>query len=705
MAHFLVFVPFHDHPLFFEDAKRPTRKKRATNKKAENDKNSAKKSGAKAKKERPKTASKAKTSAPAAKSGDTASSSPSFSDNNTKEEDDDRAACCLCHCALDYSDREAFFEADRRKEIEQYEKDIHNKSYDDSSSDESLYYQPTDPYVPKQLYDPSNALVYCDGCNRLYHQKCHFVPLMAVPRGTWHCLVCSTAKQMTTGKDAPIRKAQLKQLFQSPPPPAKLQQYTDIIDNKNTPSSSYHTPLEMQWEIATHRAKAVLWQKTLEQSVPSSIQGQLSNWRQAKSALETLTQTKQNRQHFLDNKASKRGSQELAQTLVKLAGAKWKMRQIILNLEDIRVNPERHIYQIHQWAQQGIGITTATTAILATATTNTATTTTNGHSDKDGATNKEGGEEGVTTNGHSHKEATAKDKEKEGEGAEVSATATGLGLPLPPKSFLERIVFPFGQYPARSIPRTPEMEEELEGEKNSNNASTTVAGEAENTNAIPKVIVTSPNGNADKSSTAAATTTTAKKNEKSLPIIKKKSKDSSGAKEAKKTTTDDAKSTGSSSSGVSLDDLKCCICLIGDATDENDLLLCDGLGCCRAFHMECLEPQVSPESMEGKEDEDWFCPLCSSLAECMHTVQSHFMGEEWDHRRTDRQWHEANKTKEEGPENNAAANDKKKGTKGKEEEIVNKGKEEDDEEEDGRSEADADDEDSLKSWEKPDEGE
>ena len=30
-----------------------------------------------------------------------------------EKEDEDLAACCLCHCALDYSDRSAFFKADR----------------------------------------------------------------------------------------------------------------------------------------------------------------------------------------------------------------------------------------------------------------------------------------------------------------------------------------------------------------------------------------------------------------------------------------------------------------------------------------------------------------------------------------------------------------------------------------------------------------
>jgi hypothetical protein len=67
----------------------------------------------------------------------------------------------------------------------------------------------------------------------------------------------------------------------------------------------------------------------------------------------------------------------------------------------------------------------------------------------------------------------------------------------------------------------------------------------------------------------------------------------------------------SNSSGVSLDNLRCACCLKGHASDENDLLLCDGLGCYRAFHMNCLQPKLTPEDIAADENEHWFCPLCS----------------------------------------------------------------------------------------------
>jgi PHD-finger len=88
-----------------------------------------------------------------------------------------------------------------------------------------------------------------------------------------------------------------------------------------------------------------------------------------------------------------------------------------------------------------------------------------------------------------------------------------------------------------------------------------------------------------------------------------------------------------SDSGISLDDLQCCICKLGDATDENDLLLCDGQGCCRAFHMACVWPAITLDDLEGKETENWFCPLCQALPNLLAEIQESCMDEEWVYRK------------------------------------------------------------------------
>ncbi len=80
-------------------------------------------------------------------------------------------------------------------------------------------------------------------------------------------------------------------------------------------------------------------------------------------------------------------------------------------------------------------------------------------------------------------------------------------------------------------------------------------------------------------------------------------------------------SHASDSSGVSLDDLKCTCCNEGHSSNENDLLLCDGENCYRAFHMHCLEPKLTPEELASDENDNWFCPLCSAHAMLVHFTQ------------------------------------------------------------------------------------
>ena len=86
----------------------------------------------------------------------------------------------------------------------------------------------------------------------------------------------------------------------------------------------------------------------------------------------------------------------------------------------------------------------------------------------------------------------------------------------------------------------------------------------------------------------------------------------------------------SSVTSISLDDLRCSSCLGIDASDDNDMLLCDGMGCYRSFHMQCLVPKVTLEDMQkdGAEDEDWFCPLCTAHANLIHFAQCEYFGDD-----------------------------------------------------------------------------
>jgi len=418
----------------------------------------------------------------------------STSMHSSDSEEEEEAACCMCHCGVDCSDRALFFAKDRKQELEE---------------DEDYYFGLKDPYLDgERFYDRNNALVYCDTCNRLYHQKCHFVPLLVVPRGEFHCLICTIQqqKQKQTSPTTKKRKSPIKaapeppipnkflkrkitdQLFQSPPTPS-----TEILDIKK---------LQHEWEVATGHAKAKLWNQQFKQ-LRTFLKSQASNIRMANTTLATMTSTKRNRQHFLQTKVGTKSSQELAQTLCKLTGAKFKIREALLSLEVLRVNNEAIDFAgLNAWCEEH------------------------------------------------------------------------------PKH--ANHVFPFGSDHCRKgrriVPRTRERKQD-----------------EKKTDAIPTEI-------------------TLCDSKESKSTFKSKKGETRNAKSEKKASEDD-----DDDSGITLDDLQCAVCMIGDATDENDVLLCDGKDCHRAFHMKCVYPHVTPEEIEN-EDEDWFCPICSQSTELMGEI-------------------------------------------------------------------------------------
>jgi hypothetical protein len=200
--------------------------------------------------------------------------------------------------------------------------------------------------------------------------------------------------------------------------------------------------------------------------------------------------------------------------------------------------------------------------------------------------------------------------------------------------FVERVLFPFGrQYPCRMDPRTPEMklaQIEQASAADANKDPKKIAS-------VPDEIILVP------TPTAATAGLGADKKGKEMGGKPKKSASSSksacpatGVVGSKKSQTADKKSTGNAKkdddSGISLDDLKCCVCHQGTSTDENDLILCDGSGCYRAYHMQCCKPEISAQDLED-ENEDWFCPICSCLADLLLLIQGEYMGDEWEQRR------------------------------------------------------------------------
>lgn len=89
-----------------------------------------------------------------------------------------------------------------------------------------------------------------------------------------------------------------------------------------------------------------------------------------------------------------------------------------------------------------------------------------------------------------------------------------------------------------------------------------------------------------------------------------------------------ANGSGDGDASLSIDALACALCHKSHATDDNDLVMCDGAKCCRAFHVHC--GKISPKELE---EDDWFCFICKGMADLLSHTQELKEGEEWEQRR------------------------------------------------------------------------
>lgn len=428
-------------------------------------------------------------------------------DGNKSDEEGsiDVGACSLCHSCVDFSDRAAFFKDDRQED------------YDENPSDEddSFFFRPNDPFLPVELYDPNNALVYCDSCDRLYHQKCHFVPVLSLPRGSWHCLYCqsrqahrndATCSRRLSKKKNPMMSKWVKAFFervQNDKALATQATSTSGSDPTETVEAShllFRSPpvadascFEAEWETIVATLKTTKLREALQQ-VSNGLATQLAGHRRSTEALDTWTSTQQNAAHFT------RQSQELRDLVLRSATCRYKIRLFLLAVQSMISSAE-----------------SASSRLL----------------------------------------------------------LEWISYAKPNFEFVERALFPFGlNHQARMSPRTPEFR---------------------------------------------------------MPTLK--CEDTIGALASPLKKMKEQKEEEEDSSGISLDELACCVCFGNESTDDNDLVLCDGAGCFRAYHQGCLPPSTS----DDLDDEDWFCPLCRGFAQLLHYTQTEFMGDEWEQRRMVRQ--------------------------------------------------------------------
>jgi hypothetical protein len=71
------------------------------------------------------------------------------------------------------------------------------------------------------------------------------------------------------------------------------------------------------------------------------------------------------------------------------------------------------------------------------------------------------------------------------------------------------------------------------------------------------------------------------------------------------------------------EDVHCSRCGSTDIEPDNDILLCDSVGCHRAYHQKCQTPIVLTATIPVG-DEPWFCEVCLAVFECLKAINSVF---------------------------------------------------------------------------------
>jgi len=542
--------------------------------------------------------------------------------DDTESDDDDNyddVVCCLCKCAVDFSDKDFFLEPEKAdakcgegggndlkstEDIEEEKKeddissslvegDIANakksESEEDNDDDDKPAFQ-----LPYKFHNPGNALILCDGpahangkrfdgsdeeykCDRAYHQQCHFIPVLSIPRGPWRCLICRYRDEVylkekadrknkngqlkQEGEEAEesvaLSDAELNAIFRCMPVHSSSEGGADSMEveqvaattangnkNKATDECTINN-LEKRFEFITADLKSSTLHAELTTRSRSSIKSSLSTIRNAEHSLRTFTETSRARKalseriQLAERERNYGGDddsddgvgvelglpQELCQCVMRIAVSKMRVREMIMGLENVIRSRPSH---------RGVGPSSGVSG--------------------DGEWRDAVSDLMQWYQQSKQAEEILALAINEDQSA-VAAMNTTLSTTADSSKSLLHHLFPEGSLRRRRYePRTGEAAQHTEEDTND----------------------------------------------------------------------------ASSVTSISLDDLRCSSCLGTDASDDNDMLLCDGMGCYRSFHMQCLVPKVTLEDMQkdGAEDEDWFCPLCTAHANLIHFAQCEYFGDD-----------------------------------------------------------------------------
>ena len=74
---------------------------------------------------------------------------------------------------------------------------------------------------------------------------------------------------------------------------------------------------------------------------------------------------------------------------------------------------------------------------------------------------------------------------------------------------------------------------------------------------------------------------------------------------------------------VDCNDIFCGKCRASDSTDDNDIIMCDGM-CDRAYHMKCVFPPLDASILEDDSEEGWLCPACDRKIDMIDELNDEF---------------------------------------------------------------------------------
>ena len=379
-------------------------------------------------------------------------------------------------------------------------------------------------------FDPYNALILCetDGCNRVYHQHCHFVPIFVIPRSQWYCLICQFRQKDGLSKSKNGKK--------KPGRPKKKSTQIPIPDQNSSISNSFSIELD--------------------QLYPAIAKKNSSN----SQPIIPTNNTKSTLSNFSDKCMQLKPVKKTACLDFERKSSKLKTALLDHNLSKIKTTISQCLLRI-RGCENAIRIYTET-------------------------------------------ERARKDL----------LTAAAHKRHLPAELVLSKHKLLSNQLRIKRLLQSLEHYIEFGGVCDNSDGRQEPRCEEEND---------SDDDMEDNNHIL--------KYEKIRPVDEKKKLKLHCAEQKNNEIYLENKVDEQEEENI----ITCSLCFSSESTDDNDILLCDGISCCRAFHMECLSPKVTIEEIQN--DDTWFCPYCTTLGKMIYYVQNEYYGDDEDGKKGE-QW-------------------------------------------------------------------